>query len=97
MKCRVTNGFAEIGDIITLISYGNENRYLYRVTEFGEYNGVPQIRYRKVIPETLEFFPDTIDSWMDFDEARSEIKIVQKGKVQKSLVKTILKRILHTG
>jgi hypothetical protein len=80
VKCTVLNGSAEIGDVVTIVSYGNEERYLYRVTGFKKYEGTPQIHYRKVIPTTLDFFPDTVGSWMNFSEAQKELKIVHKKK-----------------
>lgn len=86
MKCKVINGIAEIEDIVTIVSYGNEKRYLYKVVGFQHYQGRSQIKYRKVIPDTLEFFPDTTESWMDFKEALLELKIIHKSK------KTIFKR-----
>ncbi|NRF96228.1 hypothetical protein HQN89_36275 [Paenibacillus frigoriresistens] len=87
MKCKVLNGYAQIGDIVTVISYGDEKRYLYKVIGFQQYEGTPQIRYRKVIPATLELFPDTVGSWMNFNEALIELKIIHKSK------KSFLKRI----
>ncbi|CAG7610977.1 hypothetical protein PAESOLCIP111_01315 [Paenibacillus solanacearum] len=78
MRCKVINGYAEIGDVVTIISYGDEERYLYRVTGFQNYGGTPQINYRKVIPSSLEFFPEMVGSWMDFSEAQTELKIIQK-------------------
>lgn len=80
MKCKVKNGVAEIGDIVTIISYEDEQRYLYKLTGFQEYKGIPQIKYRKVIPATIDFFPDTDGSWMGFDEAQKELKIISKAK-----------------
>jgi len=77
MKCRVTNGHAEVNDIVSISSYGSKN--LYKVTGFQQYNGKDQITYRKVIPSTLEFFPETKGSSMDFDEALTELEIVKKG------------------
>lgn len=79
MKCKVSNGYVEVGDVVTVVGYGDESRYLYKVTGFQEYNGVPQIKYRKVIPTTLEFFPETSGSWMNFNDALTELKIIQKG------------------
>lgn len=76
MKCSVSNGYAETGDIVTINSYGGNA--MYRVTGFSEFNGKPQINYRRVIPSTLEFFPDTRESWMDFTEAMLELKLVRK-------------------
>jgi hypothetical protein len=78
MRCQVSNGYAEVGDLVTIASYGDEKRYLYRVTGFQQYKGNPQIIYRKVIPTTLKFFPDTVGSSMDFNRALTELKIVQK-------------------
>ena len=80
LKCKVINGYAEIGDVVTVISYGDEERYLYRVTGFQTYEGKPQIKYRKVVPNTLEFWPDTVGSWFDFDEALTELKLIHKQK-----------------
>lgn len=78
VKFRVSNGNARVGDIVTIIKYGNEERYLYRITGFQEYNGTPQVKYRKVVPDTLEFFPDTIGSWMNLSDAETEMKLIRK-------------------
>ncbi|WNR42920.1 hypothetical protein [Paenibacillus roseipurpureus] len=87
MKCKLLNGFAKIGDIVTLVSYGNEERYLYKVIGFQHYKGTAQIKYRKVSPTTLELFPDTLGSWMNFKEAEKELKIIHTSK------KSIWKRL----
>jgi hypothetical protein len=80
VKCKVLNGYAEVGDVVTIVSYGNEERYLYRVIGFKQYEGTPQVNYRKVIPTTLDFFPHTVGSWMNFSEALTELKIIRKKK-----------------
>jgi hypothetical protein len=84
VKCKVLNGYAQIGDIVTIVSYGDEDRYQYKVTGFQEYQGKPQMKYRRVNTSTMEFWPDTVGSWMDFSEAQNELKLVHKkvaGKV----------------
>jgi hypothetical protein len=73
----VSNGYAEIGDIISVSEYGNAQ---YKVTEFGDYEGAPQIRYRRIFPETGEFYPDTIGSWMSLEDASTELRLVSQKK-----------------
>ena len=77
LKCKAVNGDLKVGDIVTILSFGNEKRYLYRIVGFQKYNRKNQVLYRKVIPSTLEFFPETVGSWMDFDEVRVEMKIIK--------------------
>jgi hypothetical protein len=47
---------------------------------YAKVEGNQQIRYRKIIPLTLEFYPGTIGSWMNFIDAELELKLVQKKK-----------------
>ncbi|MDQ0899227.1 hypothetical protein QFZ80_003055 [Paenibacillus sp. V4I7] len=34
MKCKVLNGYAQIGDIITVVSYWDQEPFLYKVIGF---------------------------------------------------------------
>jgi hypothetical protein len=77
---RVINGIVELGDIVTILSYGDAFRYRYIITGFGEYYEMPQVYYKRVHSETLQPFSDVVGSWMDYPEATHELALIFKRK-----------------
>ncbi|SEM74337.1 hypothetical protein SAMN05192533_105160 [Mesobacillus persicus] len=88
MYCKVKNGYAEIGDIVTRIDFYGESgvdpHNLYKVTEFDEYQGIKQVRFRRLKKGTLEFLTANGQlaggDMMSFDEATFNLRIIEKAE-----------------
>ncbi|WP_335533507.1 hypothetical protein [Neobacillus drentensis] len=89
---QVINGRVNVGDIVTIVEYGDEERYQYMITGFQKYEGRPQVTYVRVIPNTSDVFGQAVGSWMDEVKARQQLKIIKKKESKSFLSKLFGRR-----
>jgi hypothetical protein len=102
-RCKVINGYAEIGDIIAVDGYINyKGEYVehvigahlrFKVVGFGEYEGKPQILYKGVAHGTTEIWEKAKSmspNFELFETANRTVRIVQKAPKKDSILIILL-------